>query len=128
MGKRIGFYFKDDEVITKLAEETNMSDFLQGLLKEHYGNSLESLEQRKSDYQTEIKLIDIKIKGIYNIRKKNELKEQINNKKSKKVKQDSDLLEQIKSIWQNGNISDSNYFGLFEDGRLNMIKAKKYLK
>ena len=128
MGKRLGFYFKDDEIITKLAQEPNMSDFLHELLKEHYGNSIESLERRKNDYLTEIKLIDIKVKQIHNTKKKNELKEQISNKKLKKVKQYSNSLQKIKSMWSDGKISDINYFDLFDDGKLNIIKAKKYTK
>ena len=59
MGKRKNIYFKDDDIVLKLEQEENIAELISDLLREHYNQSLEFLQQQKENLATEQKVVQL---------------------------------------------------------------------
>ena len=127
MGKRKNIYFKDDDIILKLETEPNAAELISGLLRDHYNQSLEFLQQKKADLQTEVKLVQMKMENILRIKNMNDRNIEQDNKFKEKQDKRKGIIDHVKQLFDKGKISVEEYSLLFEDGKINIIKAKKLI-
>ena len=127
MGKRDSIYFKDDEIIKKLHEEENKSDLIENLLRNYFNNSKEGLEKKRADLLTELSLIEVKLKKIYEGAKKHTETHLTKSQERERQKMLSEMRECLLQIWREERITEEEYFSCFTEGTLDLEIANKVI-
>ena len=127
MGKRKNIYFKDDDIVLKLEQEENIAELISDLLREHYNQSLEFLQQQKENLATEQKVVQLKIESILKLRNANKKIKEEEENKLKEIESENNILDRIKELQVSGKITLDQYFNLFKNGKLNLKMASKLI-
>ena len=126
--KRIHAYIRNEDILKKVKAEKSISEIVGMLLEEYYSQDLEYLKQKKQELMQEQEIIDLK---IANKEKQNELIKQQKKEEDSKLQETTErkeLADAVLKKWRNKEITEKEYWSFFKGGKLNIKKAKRFLK